>query len=148
MNTKFNFNNIKASLTQSSVKRELSMANAESVVLPFLHGLQITHRKFGSYIFMTEISEHVSQLTDRNFRVVSKEMLDQDSILKLGASVMHNKKFNLLFIMVAENKWPVINAAIDIAESSTKSFETQCHIVLSAAQVLSSQHIEFKKSLK
>lgn len=148
MKTKFTIANVKNSLTQSSAKRELSMANAEPVVMPFLHGLQIAHRKFGSYIFMTNISDHVSQLTARSFRAVGAEMLDQDSILKLGSSVMHNKKFNLLFIMIDESKWPILNAAIDIAENSTKSFETQCHIVLSATYVLTTCNVDFKNSSK
>ena len=121
MNNFFDITNLKTSVKSSNIRRQLRQSNSESVVLPFLHGLQIKHRKFGAYIFITDTDKHRAELQARSFQVLSSDVVQHDSILGLGATVMHNKKYNLLFVLIAEATWKLLDASIDIAERSTNS---------------------------
>jgi len=148
VNNFFDITNLKTSVKSSNIRRQLRQSNSESVVLPFLHGLQIKHRKFGAYIFITDTDKHRAELQARSFQVLSSDVVQHDSILGLGATVMHNKKYNLLFVLIAEATWELLDASIDIAERSTKQFEAQCHIVFCSTQILSSKHVQFKEVAK
>jgi hypothetical protein len=79
---------------------------------------------------------------------MADELVNEDSILKLGDIVMYNKKYNLVFIMIKSERWELIDASIDIAESSTNKFEAQCHIVVSSTHILGNKGFEIKAASK
>lgn len=137
--------NISAYFKTQSLKRTLAQSNNESTILPFLHGLAIKHRKFASYVFVPDQADIKEVLKARMFAPMDAEVLKEDSILDIGTGVMYNKEYNWMFVLIDPKEWALVNTAIDIAENSTGSFESQCHIVLNANDILREKCVSFRE---
>lgn len=119
----------------TNLKKALSHANQENIIIPYLHGLQIKHRKFASYVFILDTPDNRKLLQTREFEI-NDEFANYDDIFKLGA-IAHNKQFNLLIELIDDTKWKALMASIDIAENSVKSFVDQCKVLHTAFNSIS-----------
>lgn len=135
-------NKFKHAMNSRSMYSKVIQANEYSVIKPFLLGCQIEYRRFADYIFVKNTVPNEKSLKERyfvNFKNTIEPTVNwqlTDSIFEFGDDLMYNEKYNIMIVMVDENKWSTLNTAIAIAEDTKKDTTIQRDIVISAFNVL------------
>jgi hypothetical protein len=124
--------------------KTVKQANDYHTIKPFLHGSQLEYRRFGNYVFLKDSVGNQEALSKRNFvdfresvqRHVNWEL--NDDVLDFGTSIMYNKKYNIMLVMIPEQSWNTLNTAVTIAEKTTASIDIQREILFNAYITLNS----------
>lgn len=123
-------------LKSRKLKNTIANANNENIIIPFLHGMKIKHCKFSPYVFVLNTAENHKALEERDFTTYQEcDLAEYDDILKLG-NVVYNKQFNLIIILINEDKWNNLLDAINIATNSVKDFHNQVVVLHTAFNVI------------
>jgi len=127
---------IKKTMRSREAYGVLQNANGYTVG-PFLHGVQIEHRQFGSYIFVKGSAENKKVLQKRAFVDVESYAEEYtwsltNPIIALSEVVLYNEEYNILITIMPENIWATFSKALNIADNVEAVTEIKNNILLAA----------------
>lgn len=133
---------IKQYIQSRNTLKAVKHANEYNVIKPFLHGSQLEYRRFGNYLFLKDSKENHEALIKRdfaNFKTSIEQHVNwelQDTVLEFGESVLYNKKYNIMVVMIKEDCWNKLNTSVDIAKKTETDIQIQRDILINAYATL------------
>jgi hypothetical protein len=133
---------IKHYFESRKIFKEIKEANNYHVIKPFLHGSQLEYRRFGNYVFLKDSKDNQEALAKRNFSDFKESVQKHvnwelsDEVLDFGESILYNKKYNIMLVMVPEKKWDTLNTSVTIAEKTDSGIEVQRNVLINVYTTL------------
>ena len=133
---------IKHYFESRKIFKEIKEANNYHVIKPFLHGSQLEYRRFGNYVFLKDSKDNQEALAKRNFSDFKESVQKHvnwelnDEVLDFGESILYNKKYNIMLVMVPEKKWNTLNTSVTIAEKTDSGIEVQRNVLVNVYTTL------------
>jgi hypothetical protein len=133
---------IKHYFESRKIFKEIKEANNYHVIKPFLHGSQLEYRRFGNYVFLKDSKDNQEALAKRNFSDFKESVQKHvnwelsDEVLDFGESILYNKKYNIMLVMVPEKKWNTLNTSVTIAEKTDSGIEVQRNVLINVYTTL------------